>query len=85
MSPLLQSLEGFSQSQAEDCAAVNRRADELGIATRVEPSGAGGGYPTGGGESGIVVKRKGVGTLPLDDLPVDQREGYHPLVSQERQ
>ena len=23
-----------------------------------------------------MVKRKRIGTLPLDDLPVDQREGY---------
>ena len=39
LSPLLQSLEGFSQSQAERLrAAVNRRASELGIATRVEPA-----------------------------------------------
>ena len=76
LSPLLQSLEGFSQSQAERLrAAVNRRANELGIATRVEPA-----VPAMDAQleaaSGIVVKRKRIGTLPLDDLPVDQREGY---------
>ena len=27
-------------------------------------------------DSGLVVKRKRFGTLPLDDLPPDQREGY---------
>jgi hypothetical protein len=76
LSPLLQSLESFSQAQAERLrVAVDRRARELGIATRIEPA-----VPASDGRlavaSEIVVRRKRIGTLPLDDLPVGQREGY---------
>ncbi|PYV89799.1 MAG: hypothetical protein DMG05_12710 [Acidobacteria bacterium] len=76
LSPLLQSLESFSQTQAERLrVAVNRRASQLGIATPVEPAVAAANAQLAAA-SGIVVKRKRIGTLPLDDLPVDQREGY---------
>jgi len=76
LSPLVQSLEQFWQTQQERLrAAVNQRARQLGIPTPVEPA-----VPAADSQlaaaSKIIVKRKRVGTLPLDDLPVDQREGY---------
>jgi hypothetical protein len=74
--PLLQSLEGFSRAQSERLqAAVDRRALERGWASRVKPS-----PPAEDSQlrvaAGIIVERTQFGTIPLDDLPVDQREGY---------
>src|SRR5207249_835637 len=74
LSPLLQNLESFSQAQAERLrVAVNRKARELGIATPVEPAVAAVNAQLAAA-SRIVVNRKKIGTIPLDDLPVNQRE-----------
>ena len=76
LSPLLQNLESFSQAQAERLrVAVNRKARELGIATPVEPAVAAVNAQLAAA-SRIVVNRKKIGTIPLDDLSVNQREGY---------
>jgi hypothetical protein len=76
LSPLVRSLESFGQAQAERLRmAVSQRASELGMATPITPAA-----PLENAQlveaSAIVVKRKRTGTLPLDDLPVDQREGF---------
>jgi hypothetical protein len=76
LSPLVRSLESFGQAQAERLRmAVSQRASELGMATPITPAA-----PLENTQlveaSAIVVKRKRTGTLPLDDLPVDQREGF---------
>ena len=73
---LLQSLESFGLAQTERLqVAVNRRAGELGSTTPVSPveRAVDAQLATA---NGIVVKRKRIGTIPLDDVPVDQREGY---------
>ncbi len=76
LSPLLASLEGFGESQKERLQiAANRRASELGLSNPVAAS-AGPHDSRSAEASAIVVKRKRIGTLPLDDVPVDQREGY---------
>jgi hypothetical protein len=73
---LLQSLESFGLAQTERLqVAVNRRAGELGSTTPFSPveRAVDAQLATA---NGIVVKRKRIGTIPLDDVPVDQREGY---------
>jgi hypothetical protein len=53
-------------------SAVNSRALELGIKGTVQPL-----RPAANKDaSAIVVRRKKFGTIPLDDLPVDERAGY---------
>jgi hypothetical protein len=76
LAPLVQSLESFAQAQAERLRrAVDQRASDLRITTRIELA-ASGPDPQLAAASGIIVKRKRFGTLPLDDLPVKQRESY---------
>jgi hypothetical protein len=56
-------------------AAVDRRASALGFARPLTPSpAAADAHMTEA--SKIVVKRKRIGTITLDDLSPDQREGY---------
>ncbi len=54
--------------------SVNVRAKQLGIPTPVEPVAVP--HPQAAAASRLVVKRKRMGTIPLDDLPVEQWEGY---------
>jgi len=52
--------------------AVDRRARELGLDAPVKPIAV----TDVVAASRIVVKRKRFGTLPLDDIPMEKREGY---------
>ena len=52
--------------------AANARAASLGIAGPVQPAGVTP-DPTA---ARMIVKRKRMGTLPFDDLPAEQWEGY---------
>ena len=54
--------------------AIDRRARELGLDTPVKPIAAA--DTLANRATKIVVKRKRFGTLPLDDMPIEQREGY---------
>jgi len=56
------------------CHAIDLRALELGLNTPVKPTAAS--DPQLKEAAKIVVRRKRFGTLPLDDIPPDQREGY---------
>jgi hypothetical protein len=61
-----------SEQEARVRSAVNSRASKLGIREMVQPL-----RPAVNKEaSAIVVRRKKFGTIPLDDLPLDQRAGY---------
>jgi hypothetical protein len=73
LAPVLETLRRSAADQSDRLAgAVNRRAAELGIAGPVKPLA-----PVQLAEaSHIIVKRKRVGTITLDDLPEAQREGY---------
>jgi hypothetical protein len=78
LEPFLSSMRQFSDEQSDRLRrAVNRRATELGAAlplpvAPVPP-------PVGASQaeaSRMIVKRKRFGPVTLDDLPLDQREGY---------
>jgi len=64
---------GDNQSLRIETAA-RARAGALGIASAIQPSEAS--EPNASAASSIVVKRLRFGTIPLDDLHPDQREGY---------
>ncbi len=72
LAPLIQGLRASEREQSRRITnAANRRAAELGAATPVKPIA-----PPGSAEAArMVVKRKRIGTITLDDLPVDQWEG----------
>ncbi len=68
-----ETLNGLAQEQQLRIeAAVKRRAGELGLTGPIAAAPA----PPNPEAAGIVVRRKKFGTIPLDDLAVDQREGY---------
>jgi len=75
---LARMIEGLRRFGEEETSrvrrAINRRARELGLQAPVQPIA----LPDTLRDKAarIVVKRKRFGTLPLDDLPTDQREGY---------
>jgi hypothetical protein len=75
LAPLVADLRRFGDEQRERVRrAVERRAVERGLSLPVKPIET----PTAQSTeaSKIVVRRKRFGTLPLDDLPPDQRQGY---------
>jgi peptidase M28-like protein len=75
LAPMIESVRRFGEEQTNRVRrAVDRRIHELGLHSPVQPIAA----PDASGNeaSRIVVKRKRFGTLPLDDIPPDQREGY---------
>ena len=75
LAPMIEGLHRFGEEQIGRVRlAIDRRARELGLQAPVQPIAA----PDTLRDKavGIVVKRKRFGTLPLDDLPTDQREGY---------
>ena len=75
LAPLDQGLRRFGEGQAARMRdAVQKRARLLGIAAPAEPIVLRG--PGETLESTIVVKRKRLGTIPLDEIPPGQREGY---------
>lgn len=73
--PMLDGLRRFGYQQSNRIrAAVDARAKALGITAAVRPVEQK--DPQTAEAAKIVVKRKRFGTLPLDDLPHDQWEGY---------
>ncbi len=75
IAPLVGALRRFGDDQVERVRnAVQERARLLGIAAPVNPVAT----PDSQAviASSIVVRRKRFGTIPLDDLPEEQREGY---------
>ena len=72
-------VEGLRRFAAEQTArlrrAADRRAAALGAPVPVEPAAAAQDQQMAAAQ-GMVVTRKRFGTLPLDDLPVTQWEGY---------
>jgi hypothetical protein len=74
-SPMVESLRRFGEEQAARVrSAVQARGGVLGLSETIQSVAA----PMAQSEaaSRIVVRRKRFGSLPLDDLPPDQREGY---------
>jgi hypothetical protein len=75
LAPLVDGLRRFGTEQTSRvCHAIDLRALELGLNTPVKPTAAS--DPQLKEAAKIVVRRKRFGTLPLDDIPPDQREGY---------
>ena len=75
LAPLVDGLRRFGDDQTSRVRhAIDRRALELGLKVPVQPVAVP--EPQLNEASRIVVRRKRFGTLPLDDIPPDQREGY---------
>jgi hypothetical protein len=75
LAPLVENLDKFGNTQSERVRrCVERRAMDLGISVPVKPVKLL--VPQAAEASKIVVRRKRFGTLPLDDIPPDQRKGY---------
>jgi len=75
LDPLAKQLTGFGDAQSDRIrVAVDAKAKRLGIAGAIKPAPEPGGVPAVA--STIVVRRKRFGTIPLDDLPQDQWQGY---------
>ena len=73
--PMFETLRRFGEEQqARVRSAVQARAAVLGAADVIQPIAPS--LPQAEAASPIVVRRKRFGSLPLDDLPPDQREGY---------
>jgi hypothetical protein len=76
LAPLLAGIRDFSRGQSERLdRAVQQRGAQLGIHTPVK-SAPPPPDPQFARASNIVVKRKRFGTIPLDEIPPDQRRGY---------
>jgi len=76
LQPLVERLRHFADEQSGRLRdAANRRALALKIGTPVQPVPAPA-DPRMAEASRIVVKRKRFGTIPMDDLPVEQWEGW---------
>ncbi len=75
IAPLTARLRQFGEGQSLRVeSAVRARAGVLGISSAVEPTHAS--DPNELAASSIVVKRLRMGTITLDDLAPDQRQGY---------
>ena len=75
LAPLAERLRKFGDEQSDVVqSAVRARATALGISTPPEPAEAS--DAEAADASTIVVKRLRFGTITLDDLHPDQREGY---------
>jgi len=75
LAPMIESLCRFGEEQTSRVRRdIDRRARELGLQAPVQPIAAPDTLRDKAAR--IVVKRKRLGTLPLDDMPNDQREGY---------
>jgi hypothetical protein len=67
-------LTGFAQEQkARIQRAIEARSAQLGLA-KIQPAAP----PTNPEAAKIIVRRKRIGTITLDDLPQDRREGFPP-------
>ena len=75
LAPLSKELVEFGNRQAERVrAAAAERARLLGIQNAVQPIPEA--DPEAAVASQIIVRRKSFGTIPLDQIPPDQRQGY---------
>ena len=75
LAAMIENLRRFGEEQISRLRlAVSRRARELGLDTAVKPIAVA--DTVANQATRIVVKRKRFGTLPLDDMPIEQREGY---------
>jgi len=75
LTPIVEGLRRFGEEQTNRVRhAIDRRALELGFKAPMKPIAAA--DPQLKEAAKIVVRRKRYGTLPLDDIPPDQREGY---------
>jgi len=73
--PLVQDLAHYGDAQTSRLrAAVNHRASQLGIAQPIEPHVDA--DPQIEEAAHIIVQRKRFGTIPLDEIHPDEREGY---------
>jgi len=73
LAPMIEGLHRFGEEQTNRFRlAIDRRAKELGLQAPVRPIRDP--DPLRETAARIVVKRKRFGTLPLDDMPTDQRE-----------
>jgi hypothetical protein len=76
IAPLLSRLDAFEKEQSQRLAeAAHRRNAELRLTAAVVPLEPPEDPKRAAAEQ-IIVKRKRVGTIPLDDLPEDKREGF---------
>lgn len=75
IAPLSKELVQFGNSQAERVrSTMAARAHLLGIENAIQPIATS--DPEADIASTIVVKRKCFGTIPLDQIPLDQRDGF---------
>ncbi len=75
LAPMIESLRRFGEEQTSRVRRdLDRRARDLGLQVPVQPIAAPDTLRDKAAR--IVVKRKRFGTLPLDDMPTEQREGY---------
>jgi hypothetical protein len=73
--PLVEDLDHYGDAQvARLRAAANQRASQIGIAQSIAPRTDP--DPQLEAAAHIVVKRKRMGTIPLDEIHPDEREGY---------
>jgi len=73
--PLVQGIENYGDAQiARLREAANHRASQIGLAQPVEPRMDSDPQLAEGAH--IIVKRKRFGTIPLDEIHPDEREGY---------
>jgi hypothetical protein len=76
IAPLLSRLDAFEKEQSQRLAeAASRRNLELHLAAAILPQEPPP-DPKRAAAENIIVKRKRVGTIPLDDLPESQRDGH---------
>ncbi len=76
IAPMLSRLDSFEKEQAQRLAeAANRRNLDLHLAAAILPQEPPP-DPQMDEAAKIIVKRKRVGTIPLDDLPEGEREGF---------
>jgi len=75
ITPLVKRLENYGNDQSARLRdAANRRAVQIGLGKGVEPRTES--DPQMAGAAHIVVKRKRFGTIPLDEIHPDDREGF---------
>ena len=75
LAAMIESLRRFGEEQTSRVRRdIDRRAVELGLQVPVQPIAVTDTLRDNAAR--IVVRRKRFGTLPLDDMPTDQREGY---------
>lgn len=75
LEPMARQIVEFGDAQSDRIrVAVAQRAKRFGVTAAIQPAPPL--DPEAAVASTIVVRRKRFGTIPLDDLPQDQRRGY---------